>query len=139
MRLHGTRIESAAMKDDIGKLLLRVTLGVLLLFHGVAKITGGIEFLHRLMERNDLPSWLAYGVYAGEVLAPLLLIVGWYSRVGAGLVIVNMLVVFGYAHRADLLTMGRSGGWSLELEAFYLVCAIVVALIGPGRFAVNRR
>ena len=35
MRLHRTRIESAAMKDDIGKLLLRVTLGVLLLFHGV--------------------------------------------------------------------------------------------------------
>jgi putative oxidoreductase len=127
------------MKDDIAKLLLRVSLGGMMLFHGIAKITGGIDFLFRMMERNQLPPWLAYGVYSGEVLAPLLLIIGWYARVGAGLVIVNMLVVFAYAHRADLLTRSSTGGWAVELEAFYLVCALVVALIGPGRYAINRR
>ena len=127
------------MKDDIARLLLRVSLGAMLLFHGVAKVTGGIDFLFRIMERNNLPSWVAYGVYAGEVLAPLLLIIGWYARIGAGLVIVNMLVVFAFAHRADLFTLSRSGGWGLELEGFYLVCAVVVALIGPGSYAINRR
>ena len=30
------------MADDLGKLILRLTLGVLLLLHGIAKVTRGV-------------------------------------------------------------------------------------------------
>src|SRR4051794_20752491 len=99
------------MKEDSGKLLLRLTLGVLLLFHGVAKLIHGIGFVHTMMSAHGLPDALAYGVYLGEVLGPVLVILGWYSRVGALLIVANMLFVFGYTHQGDFFSIGRSGGW----------------------------
>jgi putative oxidoreductase len=127
------------MKEDSGKLLLRISLGVLMLFHGVAKLIYGIGFVHTLVRSHGLPDALAYGVYAGEVLGPVLVILGWYSRVGAMLIVANMLFVFAYTHRGEFFSVGRSGGWVLELEAFYLVTALAVALLGPGRYAINNR
>jgi putative oxidoreductase len=125
--------------DDLGKLLLRLTLGGLMLFHGVGKITGDIGYIHRMLAANSLPDWLAYGVYIGEVLGPVLVILGWYSRVGAAFIAANMLFIFAYPHRADFFTLNRSGAWALELEAFYLLAAVAVMLVGPGRFSINRR
>src|SRR5438105_1634751 len=125
--------------DDLGKLLLRLTLGVLMLFHGVGKITGDIGYIHRMLATNGLPDWLTYGVYIGEVLGPVLVILGWYSRWGAAFIAANMLFIFAYPHRADLLTLNRSGAWALELEAFYLLIAVAVMLLGPGKYSINRR
>ena len=71
------------MTDDAGKLVLRLTLGVLLLLHGIAKITGGISDIEKMVEGVGLPSYFALGAYVGEVLAPILVIIGFYSRVGA--------------------------------------------------------
>ena len=56
--------------------LLRVTLAVLLLFHGWAKLRYGIGSIERMVESTGAPGWLAYAVYLGEVVAPLLLLVG---------------------------------------------------------------
>ena len=52
--------------------LLRVTLAVLLLFHGWAKLRYGIGSIERMVESAGAPGWLAYAVYLGEVVAPLL-------------------------------------------------------------------
>jgi putative oxidoreductase len=86
-----------------------------------------------------LPSFIAYGVYIGEVVAPVLVIVGWYSRVAAAFIAVNMLFAAGLVHANELFTLGSSGGWALELQGIFLFTAVVVALIGPGRFSVNAR
>lgn len=127
------------MANDIGKLILRMTLGILLLLHGIAKITGGISGIEKMLEGIGLPSSLALGVYVGEVLAPLLVIIGFYSRVGAALIAVNMVVAIVLAHPADLLLLDRSGGWALELQGFFLFTALSILLMGPGRFSINRR
>jgi putative oxidoreductase len=127
------------MADDIGKLILRLTLGVLILLHGIAKLRFGLGGIEGLLEAVGMPRWFAYGVLVGEVLAPLLLIAGYYARVGAALVAVTMLFAIGLAHRGDLLALTRTGGWAIELQAMFLAAAIVAMLIGPGRFAVNRR
>ena len=127
------------MANDIGKLILRMTLGILLLLHGIAKITGGVSGIEKMLEGIGLPSSLALGVYVGEVLAPLLVIIGFYSRVGAALIAVNMVVAIVLAHPADLLLLDRSGGWALELQGFFLFTALSILLMGPGRFSINRR
>ena len=127
------------MADDIGKLILRLTLGVLLLLHGIAKIRSGVSGMSGMLTGMGLPAELAYGVYIGEVLAPLLVIVGFYARVGALIIVVNMLFAIALVHMKDLFDLGDGGGWRLELQAFFLLTALVVALIGPGRYAVNRR
>jgi putative oxidoreductase len=127
------------MSDDVGKLLLRLTVGVLVLLHGLAKVTGGVGGIPNMLAGVGLPAALAYGVYIGEVLAPLLVLIGFYSRIAALVIVVNMLFAIGLVHMDDIFRFTNTGGWALELQACFLLMALAIALIGPGRYAVNRR
>jgi putative oxidoreductase len=127
------------MANDLGKLILRLTLGVLIVLHGIAKLSGGTAGVEKMLGGAGMPGFLAYGVYVGEVLAPILVILGFYARVGAALIVVNMLFAILLAHRADLFLLTKSGGWALELQGFFLFTALALALIGPGRFGINQR
>jgi putative oxidoreductase len=88
---------------------------------------------------HGLPAFSAYGVYLGEVVGPVLLIAGYYARIGAGLIAINMVVAILLAHAGDLFSLTGHGGWRLELQGMYLVTAVVLVLTGPGRFSINRR
>lgn len=127
------------MNNDIGKLVLRLTLGILMLFHGYAKITKGVSGIEASVISMGLPAWVAYGVYIGEVIAPILVILGFYARAGGAIIAVNMIFALTLSHSTQLLDLGRSGGWALELQGFFLFTGLVVALIGPGRFGINQR
>ncbi len=125
--------------NDLGKLILRLTLGGLMLFHGVAKITGGIAGISGMLAANGLPQAMAYGVYVGEIVAPLLIVVGLFTRLSAGVFAFNMLVATLLAHRGDLLGVTEHGGWAVELQALYLFPAIALVLLGPGRFSIDAK
>lgn len=127
------------MNDDLGKLLLRLTLGILTLLHGIAKLRYGVSGIEGMVTSHGLPGFLAYGVFIGEVIAPLLVIAGFHARAGGLIIAVNMVVAIALAHSAQLFDIGKQGGWELELQGFYLFTALAVALLGPGRFSVNRR
>jgi putative oxidoreductase len=126
-------------QEDVGKLALRVALGVLILFHGVAKLTGGIDFITDVVVKAGLPSFVAYGVYVGEVVAPLMVLAGWHTRIGAALIALNMIFAIGLVHASELLAIGQSGGWALELQGMFLFAALAVELLGPGRFSMDVR
>src|SRR5512140_3845848 len=108
---------SRTLPEDIGRVIRLLTLGGLLLFHGVTKLTGGIGFIERMLQGHGLRAWIAYGVYLGEIVAPLLVIAGWYSRVGAAVIALLFVLIFWLAHPDQLLVLQRSGGWALELDA----------------------
>ena len=127
------------MADDIGKLVLRLTLGVLILLHGIAKMTNGVGGVEKMLEGIGLPAVFALGAYLGEVLAPVLVIIGFYARVGAAIIIVNMLFAIGLAHSGDVFAVTKTGGWAIELQAFFLFTALALMLMGPGRLGINRR
>ncbi len=127
------------MSEDIGKLVLRLTLGILMLLHGINKLRFGISGIEGLLESYGLPAFLAYGVYVGEVLAPLAVVVGFYARVGALLIAANMVMAIALGHGSQLADFTKTGGWALELQGFFLLTAIAVFLIGPGKLAINRQ
>lgn len=127
------------MNENTGKLILRITLGVLILLHGISKLRGGIGWLDGMLANAGLPVFFKYGVYVGEVLAPLAVIAGWYSRIGAWLIAVNMLFALGLAHGAELLAFNENGALVLETQYMFFFSAIALALIGPGRHAVNQK
>jgi putative oxidoreductase len=126
-----------ATSDDTGKLILRVCLGVIILLHGIAKIMGGVDGILGMVAKTGLPSAFGYLVYVGEVAAPLLLIVGLWTRLAALVVAINMVVAFALAHMGDLFTLNEQGGWALELQGMFLFTAIAVMLLGAGRFSVG--
>jgi len=123
--------------DDLGKLILRVTLGLLILFHGADKLMHGVGGIESMLARHDLPSVLAYFVYVGEVLAPLMLLIGLMTRLAALTVAVNMVVAILLAHSAQLLSLSNTGGWALELQGMFLGVSITVSMIGAGRYSVG--
>lgn len=123
--------------DDLGKLLLRLGVGGLLLLHGVYKVQNGIGFVTESLMRNGLPSFFAYGVYAGEVVAPILVIVGLLTR-PAGLVIAfDLFGAIFLARRADVATIRPGGAWSIEAEVLFLFGGLAIACLGAGRFALG--
>lgn len=126
------------MLDDSGKLVLRLALGVMILLHGIDKISGGVGHIEGMLLDAGWPGILAYGAYIGEVLAPVLLIIGLYARIGAVLIAVNMLFAIGLAHADEIVQLTQHGGWAIELQGMFLFAAVALALTGPGRLAINR-
>ena len=128
-----------ALQQDLGKLILRITLGALVLLHGIAKLSGGLAGIVGMVEAQGLPGFLGYAVLVGEVLAPLMLLAGFHARIGGLLVAINMLVAIVLVHMGDLGSLNSQGGWALELQGMFLGTALAIALMGPGRFSVNGR
>jgi putative oxidoreductase len=125
--------------DDLGKLLLRVVLAVLLLFHGLSKLAGGVGFISGMLEKMGLPAAIGYLVYVGEVIAPLLILVGVWTRPAALVIAGNMIVAVLLVHTAEFFTLSQTGGWALELQAMFFFAALAVALLGAGRYSLGGR
>ncbi|MFC1589709.1 DoxX family protein [Pseudomonadota bacterium] len=125
--------------EDAGKLIMRLTLGLLMLFHGVAKVQnpGSMEFISTMLSGYGLPTFLAYGVFVGEVLAPLLIILGLFTRYSAIVVAVNMLFAVLLVHTGHLFMLTDNGGWRLELQGFFLFIAVAIVFLGSGRYALK--
>ena len=123
---------------DLARLLLRLTVGGLFALHGLAKLRRGAASIGDQLVAHGLPAALSNLVFLGEVLGPLLVILGIGTRIGGGLIAATMLVAVWLMHLGDLGSFGRSGGWALELQALYLVGGVCIALLGAGRYAVTR-
>ena len=125
------------MTDALGKALLRLTIGGLMLMHGVHKLLDGIQPIKHMIASHGLPELLAYGVYLGEILGPLLVIAGLFSRLGGLLIVGDMIVAVLLSHMGEVLTIGQTGGYALELQATYLMGGLIIALIGAGSFSLG--
>ena len=125
--------------DDLGRLVLRIALGLLILLHGIAKLRHGLGPIEEMVVAQGMPSFVAYGVLVGEVVAPLMLLLGVYARIGALLIAINMLFALALAHMSQLVQLNDQGGWALELQGMYLAAAVALALLGPGRNAITQR
>jgi putative oxidoreductase len=123
--------------EDAGKLLLRTVLGVLILLHGIAKLRFGLGDVATSLARAGLPAALGYLVYVGEVVAPLLLILGWWARVGALVIAANMAVALVLGHWGHIFQVEPHGGLLLEVQFMFLFCAIAVALLGAGQWSLG--
>ncbi len=130
----------SSLSPDTGRLILRLCVGGLMLFHGVAKIMhpASLDFISGMLTANGLPVFLAYAVYIGEVLAPLMVIVGYQARIGGLLIATNMLFALFLVHTGDLFSLSEHGGSAIELQLFYLLSAIAVVFLGSGRLAFKQ-
>ena len=126
-------------KEDVGLFLLRLALGGILLFHGIFKLTHGVEWIKQPLGTLGLPGFLAYGTYVAEVVAPLLLMLGLWARIAALVVAFDMLMAIALVLRPRIFTINEmGGGWGIELEALILVVALALCLTGPGRYVIGR-
>src|SRR5437773_7692619 len=94
---------------DIGLFILRLTVGGLMLFHCIAKLSSGGEMIKPGLIALGLPDFLAYGVYIAEVLAPILIILGIRARLAAMVIVFEMIMALIIVHQPDILTIKPGG------------------------------
>ena len=128
-----------ATREDAAKLLIRVTVGALILVHTWAVINGEQAIRDTLMRWN-LPLELVWSCLLFEGLAPIMVILGVYARIGAWLMTFWMVMAFLLAHidTGHLMQLNADrNAWRVEGPFFFLVLSLVVALQGAGRYSLN--
>ncbi|MDO5979173.1 DoxX family protein [Flavivirga spongiicola] len=122
--------------ENLGLLILRISLGVLMLFHGFAKLKG-ISFIEGVLSEKGLPSLLGYGVYFTEIVAPIAIIIGYRTRLASIVFALGALFALFLVHASDIFTLNQHGGWSVELLGLYLFGAISLFYTGAGKYALS--
>lgn len=125
--------------NDFGLLILRITIGFLMLLHGISKFKGGLDFISGMLVEKGLPGFFAYGVIIGEFLAPILIIIGFRTRIAALILAFNCLVAVLMAHSQDIFKISDHGGWELELLGLYFFTAIALFFTGGGKFSISKK
>ena len=126
------------MSEQIGKLVLRLGLGGLVLFHGVHRLLTGLDPVRSLLVAHKLPEALAYCAYFGELVGPVLIIIGLFTRVGALLIAAEVLLLVVLSGIPQVIAITHDGAYALEIEALYFTAAIAVMLLGAGRVSLGR-
>ena len=129
-----------ATRTDIGLLVLRVGTAAIVLFHGVAKLANGVEWIKQPLGALGLPGFLSYGTYVAEVAAPLLLIVGLWTRLAALAISFDMFMAVVLVLRSQAFAIKEAGGgWAIELEALIFFAALALVFTGGGRLGIQRQ
>ncbi len=125
-------------RDDTGKLLLRLAVGGLMLFHGLHKAIDGVDGIAGMLVAKGLPGFIAYGVLVGEVIAPILIILGILTRPVALVLAFTMVVAWLMVGTGKTFALDAVGAWAIESLVYFFVGALAVAFLGAGRYAVVR-
>ncbi|MDD5401476.1 MAG: DoxX family protein [Sulfurimonas sp.] len=127
------------MTNDIAKLILRLTVGVMILFHGFEKITNGINGVKQLTVSAGFPEFFAYGVFVGEVVMPIFILLGAYTRAASLVLAFNMAVAIFLAYGNSLFSLSKHGAPLFELPFLYLVMSILIFMLGSGKYSLNNK
>ena len=124
---------------DLGLLFLRLGLGICIFMHGFGKILHGVGGVKSILVGAGLPGFLAYFAYLGEVLAPIMIAVGFYSRVGGVLVFGSSLVIlYSFYGLSNLLDITNVNGFKAELIYLYIAISLCVISSGSGKYAIKQ-
>jgi putative oxidoreductase len=118
--------------------LLRVSLGVMALAHGLLKVLvftlpGTVGYFESL----GLPGFVAYLTIAAEVGGGIALLLGVYTR-WVSLALVPVLLGAAWVHLGNgWIFSNAGGGW--EFPVFWALALIAQAGLGSGHWVLNRR
>ena len=116
-------------------LLLRVTLGIVFITHGLFKVLVlTLSDTAAFFAAQGFPGWTAYPVFAAEVVGGAALVAGFYTRVVAIALLPVLLGAFTVHWPNGWYFGNPQGGW--EYIAFLLAALLVQAGLGDGALAL---
>ena len=119
--------------SDIGKLILRISFSLILIPHGWSKINRlfaeDIKFSDPI-GIGEVPSLIL--VAFAEFMAPILIILGFKTRWFSIFPIITMVVVV-FIHKWG------QGFLEIEKALLFMSGFIAIALIGPGKYSIDKR
>lgn len=124
---------------QIGKLILRLCVGFLMIPHGIHKLINGVGDVKSLISQIGFPEFVAYGIFIGEIIAPIMIIIGFRARLGALFVVCTMLVAIATTSGFNLFGINKVGGFNAEIQLLYLLASLSIMLIGAGKYSIDKR
>ncbi len=131
---------------DISLLLSRLVLGLYVLLAGWSKMAGGMGKFVDGSFKSMTPQWLpeavarpyGYLIPIGELLLGLMLILGLFSRIAAGLMTLLLLsIVIAMMNKNGVTGLADAGGPPFHHAFVMLPMAFMLAIIGSGRLALD--
>lgn len=122
---------------NLGILILRLSIGILMLLHGIAKLNS-INHIKNMLNKSNLPDILAYGVFIGEIIAPLLIIIGYRTRLASLIFCINCLFII-YLGGYSISGLTPYGGWSAKLPGLFLFGGLALFFTGGGAYSLSRK
>ncbi|MCC9044452.1 DoxX family protein [Myroides sp. M-43] len=125
--------------QDVGLLVMRIGIGFPMLLYGLGKLFNGISFIQGILVDRGLPAFFGYGVYVGEVVAPILLLLGYRTRLASLVFAINCITAMLLVQSADVFSLNDNGGWKVELLGIYALVAVGLFFTGAGRLAISSK
>ena len=124
--------------SDLAYLIVRVTVGVMLIPHGWAKFTAGPAGVSAYFTRVGLePSWLFTAISMfNESIGAILIALGLFTRPIAALLVIEFVILLTVVHIPRGYGMALNG---VEFPLFWLLCLIAVLLRGGGPWSIDRK
>lgn len=127
------------MKKNIntGLLVVRSIISFTMLLYGIHKLFNGVSGIETMLKDHNLPGAFSYGVYAGEIISPILILIGYRTRLAAIVFAVNCITAIALAKTDTLFQLNESGGWAVDILMIYLFAGIAFFFTGAGKYAVS--
>ncbi|APY09780.1 GntR family transcriptional regulator [Seonamhaeicola sp. S2-3] len=123
---------------DLGFLILRITVAGLMLFHGVAKLSH-LDGIKNMLSSSGIPEFMAYGVFITKIIAPVLMIIGFRTRLASIIFFFGMITALFLAHSGNMFALSKTGGLQIELILLYAFGALTLFFIGSGKYAISSK
>lgn len=124
------------LNTDLALLLLRVVLGIIMVYHGWPKVTnlgGTIEGMSGM--GIPAPALAASFAMVAEFFGGLLILAGVFTDIAGVMFAIDMLGAITFVHAKNGFAVHEGGvEWPLAL----LAMALAIALAGPGRYAAGK-
>ena len=130
-------VRSRSTRANVARLILRLTLGVIMIAHGWQKIApGGLGGVGAAFESMGVPGGAFFGPLVAllELVGGIAMVVGVATPVVGWLFALTMLGAIFLVHGADGFYAGQGG---FEFVLLLGVVAVYLALTGPGRYSVD--
>lgn len=121
------------MASNIGLLLLRVGMSIGMLTHGYPKLMKLIAGDYQFVDPIGIgPTASLILAVIFEVLFPILVTIGFKTRIASIPIIITMAVAFFIYHANDAFS-GKENAF------LYLIGFIVITLVGPGKYSIDKK
>ncbi|WJH35712.1 DoxX family protein [Paenibacillus sp. CC-CFT747] len=124
-------------KTAVVSVIMRVVLGIIFMFHGIAKFQMGLGNVDAWLSSIGIPGFMAYGVATLELVGGIMLIAGLFTRYVSVLFVVLLLgAIFTAKLSAGLLGNGQMAGYELDLG--FILISLYLAVADPSPVSVDR-
>ena len=125
---------------DLASLILRLTLGVIMVSHGIPKIKKREILGKKWNNHYGIPKASVWLTGILQIVTGVLLIVGLLTRLTALVLTLDMLVallicIFNSHHREPFNSVSPDKGWDVNL--LLVASLVVVMILGPGQWSLD--